>query len=300
MLSITKENQDLFDQLFNGVYITDRDRRILYWNHAAEKITGFSADEVLGKFCADNILTHTTEKGENLCLGACPLSQTLQDGLNREATVFLHHKSGHRLAVFVRVIPLYGDTGEIDGAIEIFAESSNNTALEEELALLRELSLQDSLTRVCNRRRAMASLEEARNEADRLKSSYGILMIDIDFFKTVNDTYGHPIGDRVLQMVAKTLSSNVRSFDSICRWGGEEFIGVIRHVDQVELAVVAEKLRTLVAQSYFEENDRIVRVTVSIGAAIAQLGESPDPVIERADAALYESKENGRDKVTVL
>jgi PAS domain-containing protein len=88
--------ETLLDNLYDGVYFVDRERRITFWNKAAERITGFAKREVLGKRCADNLLRHVDHRGNSLCEGACPLSHTLGDGLFRSDTVFLHHQDGHR------------------------------------------------------------------------------------------------------------------------------------------------------------------------------------------------------------
>ncbi len=84
----------IIDHLYDGLYFVDRNRVIQYWNRAAERITGYAAAEVVGRPCSDNILTHVTDNGDNLCMGACPLMATLKDGQMREASVFLHHKDG--------------------------------------------------------------------------------------------------------------------------------------------------------------------------------------------------------------
>ena len=97
---------ELLDNLTDGVYFVDRERRIVYWNKAAERITGFSKSEVIGCRCLDNILTHVNEEGGNLCHSGCPLAQTIEDGKSRKADVFLHHKDGHRQPVLVGVAPV--------------------------------------------------------------------------------------------------------------------------------------------------------------------------------------------------
>ena len=91
----------LLDNLYEGVYLLDRNRKILYWNKTAEKITGFTSDEVVGSFCADNILQHIDEYGNILCMGSCPVSMAINDGKNHLAKAFLHNKKGYRVPVFI-------------------------------------------------------------------------------------------------------------------------------------------------------------------------------------------------------
>jgi PAS domain S-box-containing protein len=114
----------LLDNLYDGVYFVDRERRITFWNKAAERITGFTKAEVVGKRCADNLLRHVDNRGNSLCEGACPLSYTLNDSQPRSASVFLHHKDGHRLPVAIRVAPITDHQQKIVGAVEIFRDNS--------------------------------------------------------------------------------------------------------------------------------------------------------------------------------
>src|ERR1019366_9010306 len=110
----------ILDNLVDGVYLTDLQRRITYWNKAAEDLTGYSAEEVVGKRCADNILMHVNDSGRVLCSGERILDRTIADARPRRAEVYLHHKRGHRIPVEVRICPVPGRNGEVVGAVEIF------------------------------------------------------------------------------------------------------------------------------------------------------------------------------------
>lgn len=125
--------------------------------------------------------------------------------------------------------------------------------------------------------------------------------MDIDHFKNVNDNFGHNNGDTVLKVIAKTLIKNVRSFDTVGRWGGEEFLGLIENINKDELLKIAEKLRALVDASSirpegFKNN---INPTISIGATISKPEDSPETIIKRADELMYKSKQAGRNKVTI-
>jgi PAS domain S-box-containing protein len=163
----------LLDNLYDGVYFVDRDRRITYWNRAAEELTGFSADEVVGRCCFDNLLNHTDHCGEQLCHGRCPLHFTIEDGVSREADVFLCHKQGHRVSVSVRAAPIYDDQGCIVGAIEIFSDNTAKLNAQESSARLAQaLGKLDSANlqlrkELGDRQRA----EEALMRAEKLASA---------------------------------------------------------------------------------------------------------------------------------
>jgi len=291
----------LLDNLYDGVYFVDRDRKITYWNKAAEHITGYKAEDILGRPCYDNILRHVTPDGEQLCLGECPLEKTKQDGKMREAHVFLHHKEGFRLPVWVRTTPIRDEAGNIMGAVEVFNSEKALSKLRLELQELRRTVLMDSLTEVWNRTYLERRLRGLIAEYQGQERGAGVAFVDIDHFKQVNDTYGHNIGDKVLKMVAATLRYSLRDNDVVGRWGGEEFLIILYDVDSLNsLRNICEKLRTLVQFSTIElEGKGAIGVTVSIGATLLQRNDTPETIVNRADGLMYRSKQSGRNRVTV-
>ncbi len=292
-------HRTILDQLHEGVYLVDRQRTILYWNQGAERISGYRADEVIGSSCADNILIHVDDAGRSLCTIACPLEHTMADSQNREADVYLHHKRGHRVPVHVRTAPLRDNAGRIIGGIEVFTESTDQKSMREEIETLRRLALQDALTQVGNRRYAEMALQSRHSELARYGWKYGVLLIDIDYFKRFNDRFGHDIGDRVLTMVATTLSSNIRTHDTLGRWGGEEFLIILEKISPEELASRAEKLRMLVETSGLTAKGERLSVTISAGGSVSKPNESIEDVVKRADDLLYQSKEGGRNRCSI-
>jgi len=289
----------LLDNLYDGVYFVDRERRITFWNKSAERITGFTKAEVLGKRCADNVLRHVDERGNPLCEGACPLSYTLSDGQFRSASVFLHHKDGHRLPVAIGVAPITDNQQNIIGAVEIFRDNSATVAALEHLKELEALAYLDTLTRIANRAYLESFIVGRFNEFRRLGWSFGVIFLDVDRFKQVNDTYGHQTGDVVLKMVAQTLVKNCRSFDLVGRWGGEEFICVISKLkDANQIMIATERLRALVESAWVSLPDCSLHVTISLGATLARLQDTPETLINRADSLMYRSKEAGRNRFT--
>jgi diguanylate cyclase (GGDEF)-like protein/PAS domain S-box-containing protein len=291
--------ETLLDNLSDGVYFVNRDRIITFWNRAAEKITGFSRQEVLGKSCADNLLRHVDNRGNALCEGTCPLAYTLQDGQPRSASVFLHHKEGYRLPVAVGVTPISDKTGNIIGAVEIFRDNSATVAALERLKEMEDLAYLDGLTHIANRSYLENFIVAKFNELRRLGWRFGVIFVDVDQFKQVNDAYGHQIGDQVLKMVAQTLVKNCRSFDLVGRWGGEEFVCVISKLnDPDQIIDVAERFRLLVESAWLSLPDCALHVTISLGTTMARIQDTPETLIQRADDLMYQSKTAGRNRVT--
>lgn len=289
----------IIDSLHDGLYFVDANRIITYWNKAAERISGFSSAEVIGKSCADNILTHVDSTGRSLCLGLCPLAACIADGTDREAEVYLHHKDGHRVPVLVRVSTLKDPADNVIGGIELFTDISNIQANNLRVIELEKLALLDNLTQLANRNYLERELQSRFEENRRLKIPFGILFIDIDYFKAVNDTYGHATGDEVLRFIAQTFVSNSRPFDLYGRWGGEEFLGIIRNINSDDLVHLGNRLRALIEHSYIIHSGEKLHVTVSLGATSMKKGDTMESLIKRADSLLYESKRTGRNRLTI-
>ena len=289
----------VLDSLQDGVYFVDMNRRITYWNKGAERITGYESSEAVGISCSDNLLVHIDDKGVNLCEAGCPLAQTLMDGLERETEAYLQHKDGHRLPVIIRVSPLRDSSGRIVGAVESFSDNSSKAALLQRIDQLQKESLVDPLTGLANRSCIDMTLHSRINEMQRYGWPCGVLFLDIDNFKIVNDTYGHNIGDGVLMMVARTLSSNLRAHDLLGRYGGEEFVAIITHVDMAQLHTFADRLRLLVEKFRHDTEYSTIRVTVSIGATVVRPEDTVETAITRADLFMYNSKISGRNRVSL-
>jgi diguanylate cyclase (GGDEF)-like protein/PAS domain S-box-containing protein len=289
--------RDVLDNLYDGVYSLDLQRKIFFWNKGAERITGYLAADVLGRRCADDILCHVDKQGRNLCRDGCPAAAVLKDGQRREAEVYLLHKNGFRKPVRTRVAPIEDASGRIAGVMEIFSDDTSPENLRRRVALLEKLSSLDPLTHLPNRRSMEATIASRLAETHRYGVTFGVLFIDIDHFKSVNDTYGHETGDHVLRLVGKTLASSLRPFDLSGRWGGEEFLAVILNVDVAHLGVVAERVRALIAATRIPLEDNYLSVSVSIGGTLARAGDSPETLLNRADQFMYRSKMEGRNRV---
>ena len=290
----------IFDNIFDGVYVVDRNRIIRYWNHAAERLTGYRAEEVIGSSCKDNILIHVSDTGKNLCTSNCPLKAAMAGKVHKEEAIYLSHKDGHRVPIMVRVTPLKNDRGELIGAVEIFNDNTRQSQAKKRLRELEKMALIDSLTDLPNRRHIEAQLESRMTEFHRYGWPFGVLFMDIDHFKQVNDTYGHDFGDRALKMISKTLNMATRSHDLVGRWGGEEFLAIIPNADREVIQKIGERYRVLVMNSHLDHDGRKISFTISGGGAISGPGDTAEKVVERADKNQYQAKNSGRNKMIVL
>lgn len=291
-------HQQLIDNLYDGVYFVDSDRRITYWNKGAEELTGYSEAEAVGRHCFDNFLNHVDCEGRELCRQGCPLSRTLVDGERRESEVFLQHRDGHRVPVLVRISPIKDSAGAIIGAVEVFSDVSAKKKLERRAATLEKMALNDAVTGIPNRRYTQLRIRQAIQEVKQFGTSIGIVMFDLDHFKTVNDVHGHEYGDVVLRTACRTLASGLRPLDFIGRWGGEEFLAIVMDVSNNDLKALAERSRTLLAQSPTQIDSARIYVTTSVGATLIRASDTQTTAVSRADELMYRSKLLGRNCLT--
>ena len=162
---------------------------------------------------------------------------------------------------------------------------------------LGEQAITDSLTGARNRRGITISVLEAMAHAERYGHPLSVAMVDVDYFKEVNDTHGHKAGDRVLQGVAAILTEALRLPDKVGRYGGEEFLLVMPETGLDETSTLTERIRQQVSEAEFDIGDRKVKLTISIGAVLFEKGEDLEQLVSRADRALYRAKESGRNSV---
>jgi diguanylate cyclase (GGDEF)-like protein/PAS domain S-box-containing protein len=288
--------QNLLEQMSDGVYFVTLDRRITYWNSGAERITGYSAGEVLGHSCSEGILRHVTGKGRQLCLHGCLLAEVMKDGKPRQSQVYLHHKDGQRFPVTVHGQALRDRDGKITGSVEIISTRGANP-FAGEYRDLKDDSL-DSVTGMAARRFGELHLNTLMRAVAEQETSLGVLYLDGDHFKDVNDTFGHKTGDEVLRMVGQSLANGLRRGDIPVRWGGEEFLALLPGTDEAGLLAAAERVRMLTENSWIQKGEAQVRMTVSVGATMALPTESADDLVDRADGLMYASKHAGRNRVT--
>jgi diguanylate cyclase (GGDEF)-like protein len=161
---------------------------------------------------------------------------------------------------------------------------------------LTRMALTDNLTGLSNRTHMNRILRQEYSRFERHNQRFGIIMLDIDHFKNVNDKLGHDTGDRVLKKLASIVASAIRTSDYVARWGGEEFLICCTTIEEADLLPIAETIRQLVASADFEQAGQ---VTASLGCAAIVKGENISELIKRSDVALYEAKNNGRNRSVV-
>ena len=265
------------------IMITDADGTVTYVNDAYVAHSGYKHHELIGK----NPGMHKS--------GLHPkgffkeLWETITSGKTYTNTITNKKKDGQLYYEEVTITPIYDDKGLIQNYISTGRDITPRIKMEKELQLR---ATTDDLTKIYNRYYGNEILDVEIDRVERYESSFAVLMFDIDKFKKVNDTYGHDIGDRVLEKLSQVISIHLRKSDTFVRWGGEEFLIISAHVRKEEAMKFAEKLRVAV-ESY--EFDSDLKITISTGVTISKIGDTKESVLKRVDDALYKAKESGRN-----
>ncbi len=305
----------LMEQLVVATFVVDADCRVVIWNRACERLTGLRASEVIGtreqwrafytepRPClADLIALGRTEEitarydeydrsGSDAVLSDCYRVRRWIEMPRLGARIYLTADAG----------PIYDESGKLVAVVETLRDMSVQKEAEAEL---ERLATRDGLTSVANRRSFDETLNTEWRRATREARALSLLMIDVDFFKPYNDTYGHQGGDECLRRVAGAMSDVVkRSSDAVARYGGEEFAILLPATDPAGAGIVAERIRAAVEALHLPHSGSTVaeHVTVSIGVAsvVVTTEGLPAQLVGAADAALYRAKHEGRNRVVI-
>lgn len=278
----------IFENTTEGIIVTDRDRRIIEVNHSFARITGYRKDELLGQPAE---LLHAGGEGSDFNRR---FWRTLRTQGRWQGELTNRRADGTLYPVRLSVSTISGRDGDINGYFAIYQDISAEKQAE---ASLRELAYYDTLTGLYNRASFKQKVAEALRRMERFDEAFGLLFIDLDRFKEVNDRFGHEHGDLLLEQVARRIEGQLRELDLACRLGGDEFTVMVPHVDgDTDLAVVAQRLIDALSQPYRRDGEEM-EIGCSIGIVVAPRdGRDVDVLMRHADAAMYHAKENGRGR----
>jgi diguanylate cyclase (GGDEF)-like protein/PAS domain S-box-containing protein len=276
----------------HGVVITDINAQIEWANKAFETLTGFSRNEAIG--VRPNELVKSGEQDPAFYQ---TLWDTILSGNTWRGEIVNRRKNGELYDEELVITPVKDQQGCIRHFVGIKQDVSERKRIQSELW---ELATTDGLTGFLNRRHFMASLENEFARVQRNNHRVAVLMLDLDHFKQINDNYGHPTGDAMLQHFAGIIRGELRKIDVVGRIGGEEFAIFMPDTQAEPAMIFAERLRNQLAVTPLILQTHTISITVSIGIALMHADSgSADCVLTKADKALYTAKENGRNSVRV-
>lgn len=266
------------------ISITNLKGIIVYASDAFCNISGYTKEELIGR--SHNIIRHPEMPADIYK----SMWETIKSGETWKGEIKNRKKDGDFYWVSVQIEPIYDDVGEVMGYQSVRFDITDRKRIE-------ELSMIDQLTSLFNRRKFDEVIKYEYRRWQRAKEDFSLIICDLDHFKMVNDIHGHLVGDIVLKECSKILKENVRSCDSVFRWGGEEFVILSPITNKEGALILGEKIRKSIEKHTF---DVVGNKTISIGITTIQAEDKIDDIIDRADKALYISKEKGRNKVEFL
>lgn len=277
----------VFENTSQGVIVTDPEQRILAVNPAFTEITGYSEDEVLGQ--TPRLLRSARHEADFYRALWAELTQT---GRWR-GEVWNRRKSGELYPQLTTISAVFDEHGALTNYVAVFGD---NTQLKRSEEALYRLAHHDALTGLPNRVLLRARVEQAIKRAGRDQCLLALLFLDLDMFKNVNDSLGHPVGDGLLQQVAQGMAHQVRTADSLARLGGDEFVVLMEDfTDPNTAAQLARRLLQVFARP-FSVQGRELYITASIGISVyPNDGKDMDQLLANADIAMYQAKEQGRN-----
>ncbi len=283
------------EHLEDAVVVLDTDMRIVMFNRGAEKIFGYIRDDILGKHL-NTLIPQRFHIQHDLLVSEFASDKTQFKSMSDRSrqTLGMRH-DGSEFQAQISILRL--NEGRKNFFAAVVRDISEKKKNEDELI---RLASTDPLTGAFNRREFTALAEREALRSRRYNRPLSVLMLDLDHFKDLNDTYGHAAGDKALQRFTTICCNALRNVDIFGRWGGEEFVGLLPETDAESAGIIGERLRKIVSETEMDFNGETIRFTVSIGVAQFRDGEYMlEGPLSRADAAVYDAKKAGRNNIAI-
>jgi PAS domain S-box-containing protein/diguanylate cyclase (GGDEF)-like protein len=288
------------DNLHVGVYMVDTQLRIAFWSHGAERISGYMAQDMLGRHCREKLLVDLDENNPVACGEACQLTDSMRNGQAYEADVLLRHRAGHRIPVHVRAAPLRDRHDKVIGAMECFEESRFSAAREGYGKGTENSTGIDAATGLLDAATTQLRLQECLAEFSEHQQPFGVLVAEVDGLSQFQQVHGKKAVVAACVVVGHTLSNALRPRDLVGCWDENRFLAIVMNCERSMLKRVGERVRKMESYSEVEWWGDDLPVSVSIGGAAAIAGDDVDTLVERAQAVLRHSVKEGGNRVSVF
>lgn len=286
-LEILKQRAKAFDYLFDAVVVTDLQGIITDWNKGSEALYGYSKEEAISQ--PVNIL-HVPEDTDHI---TAEVISAVEKFGKWTGEIRMLHKNGNIGWIESMCVPIYDSNKQMIGALGINRDITDRI---KETERLEHLAHYDHLTKIPNRYLLLDRVEHLIAQSERNKSTFALLYIDLDKFKSINDTKGHAFGDQVLVETALRLKQSIRNSDTVARIGGDEFVLLLENISNKDDVSTMVETLTKELDKAFVINDERFEVSCSIGVAIYPgEGTTTDALLATADSAMYKAKREWRD-----
>jgi diguanylate cyclase (GGDEF)-like protein len=294
----------LLDNLSSAIFIVDKGIRIRSSNNSFQSLFHKTEDRILGELCGNALgCTFTVDEGKDCGYTSncnqCQLRHSLiksftdkiptyKEKLKREFII-----NGNRVLKYFQYTTRYVSFNEKEMVLIIVDDI---TELELSYQKMKEMAVTDGLTNLYNRSHIYQKLKEEIDKSNRYGNPFSIIMFDIDYFKAINDTYGHQVGDCVLAEVSQCIKKSIRKIDLPGRFGGEEFLVVLPQIDQEKAYITAERIRKNIESLHPNISGIPIDMTIS-GGVVSFHGETALQLVEKADKLLYRAKKKGKNRI---
>lgn len=279
----------VMDSLLTGVCLLDRERKILFWNEGAERITGHHRHEVMGHFCHENNLPQCDGQACVSCGATCPLTRALHEGKPTQLLMELRHKEGHQVPVRVCIVPIRNEHGSIFAIAESFDERGFTSEDDRRQHTLAAYGCLDETTNVPNRGFTQFHLKENLESFTQYHLPFGIMLVQVNQLEKFQATYGREAADAILRVIAHTLRNTLRPEDFVGRWGPSQFVAILMNSSGMQVQGAEQRIRRLVNCAGLKWWGDELHVTTTVSCATVQLGDTAESLLGRAQHLLEES-----------
>ena len=289
--------EQFLDEIPFGSYILQPDQTVLYWNQEAEHLLGYRSQEVVGKRCVDLPFGCSFVNGDQIEGSNCPALAAFYSGQAQTMQMFIHKKDGENLLVRNTLVPLRDAQGRVTELAALFLPLGAESYEDDMVRDIYEVATRDPLTCLPGRKYMEACITEELELYQRTGHLFAVLFLDIDRFHDINNHYGHGVGDSLLRELGLALRKYGRKTDRFCRWGGDEFVGLLhlRCPDEIESA--AERFLQISNRTEVEVDGRQVACQAAIGITVVRSGDNIKSIISRADRYMFLAKRQDADQI---
>jgi diguanylate cyclase (GGDEF)-like protein/PAS domain S-box-containing protein len=301
-LNVIQENSffnNFFDSLYEGIFIINNEKKVIFWNKSAEIITGYNRDSVMNTTCDGEKFVHIDKNGNKINIDEYPVIKCLQQGevINQKSIII--HEKGFMVPVLISAIPLKDKEGNIIGAAETILDDTAHEDLEKAHERIRESATKDPLTAHLTRAEIVNRVNIEMEKADRYEMPLCLCICDIDNFKKINENWGNIIGDAIIKTAGETLRNHLRRTDLIGRYSNDQFLILLPLIDMHRAWIAIEKLQKKFNELEIEAINN-GKISLSFGLTEILQDDSVEDFIDRAESALYKAKKLGKNRIEIF